>query len=507
MRLPFAITPSASAPVSPNQKSNTAAASLKPLETPSSRTSAKPTLPRHLRPRNCESSCSSPTAAKESSRISDNSILAQIGVREWAKSASGARLKYLLSRSKSGSFQTQEPESDWNPFLGYIGPQRPAIEPWLHDHTAASRLPSPPPTIEEHGQCFKLSNIPYSEAKDSIQRALLYLKLRKDGCSKTSSIYYSKKRRCMFDSTRQRDGPHCHRTIRLRDNRTSGPNWHGWQLHAPQMEIGKTYQPVEVNTDLHEYEAVAKQFERLTYRQEKAKSDLDFYEADEDREKYFASLQREWERRQRRERKQVPIPKAKTTTRTSTSSDSLTPITPLATLPENPSRNSKAAAFAFLFPQVKVLPAEPESAQTIASDTPVAVIDPAKVDVFSHGTLVIRSLAPTKATAPIIVRKPGRRPTQEAKKSFLEPPSNSNIRRRTFSAYSEFISRMRQSGKKDSLTSTQIAKSQLMLGLAKMCEEVNRSLSVPSKDEPRQPRKSKTFLTFKLFSPEKTQST
>ena len=503
MRLPFQIGSSVSAPNSPQGKATTAASSL------------HPGAPRHtpkVRPfRKCASTCSSPSSkhTRELSQISENSTFTQIGVRNWAKSASGARLKYLLSRGKSGPIQTQEPETDWNLFLGYIGSPKAPTEVWLRDTSTSPRVDLPPAVIPPKGQCFKLAKIPYSESKDSLQRARLYLKLREDGCSKAKSIFYSKKRRCMFDSTQTKDGPHCHRTIRLGDNRALGPNWNGWQMHSPMIEVERRFQPINLDPDLREYDAISKEYERLTHRQAKMRDQLGFFEADEDREKYFRGLTREWEKREQKEQQKTVGSQSKSQLNTViTEEKTVLPTTSEEQRPtDNESRRSKAAAFAFLFPAVKVIPPTQETEagadQSKASSEMVgSVIDPAKVDLFDNGSLVIRSVAPVRESAPIVVRKAGRRPTQEFKKHLLEPPSITLIRRRTFSAYSDLITKMRSMSKKDALSTAQIAKSQLMLGLAKMCEEVNkgRKISVSEENRLLLPRKSKTFLDIKMFS-------
>lgn len=47
----------------------------------------------------------------------------------------------------------------------------------------------------------------------SYDQAILYLKLRKDGCNRRSALLFSKKQMCRSDVTKEIDGPSCCRTL------------------------------------------------------------------------------------------------------------------------------------------------------------------------------------------------------------------------------------------------------------------------------------------------------
>lgn len=399
-----------------------------------------------------------------------------VGAHSWAHSASGARLRHLLSKS-SGSLQTADPDSDWNPFLGFIGSRKGSKGPPDSSYQRVELFLAS--EDRSRGQCFKVDK--FGEQQNSVQRALLYLKLRQDGCSKAKSIVFTKKRRCMFDSTQMYDGPSCHRTIRIGDNRAKGPNWKGWQLHAPKVEVGRRFQPVESGTDLREYEAIAREFERMTDKQEKERKGVDFYAGDENREKYFEELRREWRRRKGRERPKASPPKEEPGTVSEVPSVVVEEKVENETEKEEPKPRSRTLPFSLPFfpalsspasvpPSPKPLPASKPSLQ--ASEIPIV-----KVHRNHSCSLVIRHIHPDRPDTPKYIRKAERQKTHEMKKRNETNVSEVDVekRRKTCVSYNDLIARIKGRSSLEALktraehmTGPEIAKEQLIVGVARL---------------------------------------
>lgn len=207
--------------------------------------------------------------------------LGQVGALAWSKSAAGGKLRHIIATKTKG---TTLQKGQWSAFLGYMGAKS--------NRSGASLLTtSSYSSPETHGQCFKLGK-DSSDLLETTQKALLYLKLREDGCSKHQSLVFTQRKRCRYDTTKAWDGPSCHRTIALGDNRLQGPNWSGWQLHSPELLINRKYKPVVIRNHLEEYDLVTRKFEEMSRRKE------DLGTEDERRNSYFADLSREWEQRQ-----------------------------------------------------------------------------------------------------------------------------------------------------------------------------------------------------------------
>lgn len=207
--------------------------------------------------------------------------LGQIGALAWSKSAAGGRVRHLIATKAQG---TTPQKGQWSAFLGYVGARSTKSGASLLSESTYS-------SFETHGQCFKLGK-GTSDLLETTQRALLYLKLREDGCSKHQSLVFTQRKRCRFDTTKTRDGPSCHRTIALGDNRLQGPNWSGWQLHSPELLINRKFKPVVVRDQMEDYDLVTQRFEEMSRRKE------DLGTEDEHRNSYFADLSREWDQRQ-----------------------------------------------------------------------------------------------------------------------------------------------------------------------------------------------------------------
>ena len=332
----------------------------------------------------------------------------QIGARVWTKSAAGARLHPLFSGRES--LKSREPDTPWNPFLGYIGPlsARTATQSWLD-----SQPKSPSHDIEK-GQCFKLDRSPTTSS--SIQEAMIYLKLRQDGCSKAKSMVYSVRKRCMMDSTVSKDGPACHRTIRVKENRTEGRNWKGWQLHPPSLALGERFQAMEPMADLREYEMLTREYERLQEKQQRVREGMDFEEEDTRRNRYFGRLGREWESRQctKRQEEHVNPPSPPP----SISSPILSPAQTVsieasvsllksATLPTLPSEPEPSSPDLLCLPPETTLLPSTEDTETDLSTKPTARdlqsslwLDPVVTETFPSGSLVIRSIPPVRQALP-----------------------------------------------------------------------------------------------------------
>ena len=396
-----------------------------------------------------------------------------LGAHSWAHSASGARLRRLFSKS-SGSLQTADPDSDWSPFLGFIGFRNSSKGPPESSYQRMEQFLSS--EDRSRGQCFKLDK--FSEQQNSVQRALLYLKLRQDGCSKAKSIVFTKKRRCMFDSTQMHDGPSCHRTIRIGDNRVKGPNWKGWQLHAPKVEVGRRFQPVESGTDLREYEAIAKEFERMTDKQERERKGVDFYAGDEDREKYFEELRREWRKRKGRERPKASPPKEEPGTVSEAPSGVVEEKAEIETeKAEQPKPRTRTLPFSLpFFPAISSpasVPSSPKPEPELplqASEIPVA-----KIHRDHSCSLVIRHLHPDRPTTPKYIRKAERQKTHEVKKRSEANTVDVEKRRKTFVSYNDLIARIKGRSSLEALktraehmTGPELAKEQLIVGVARL---------------------------------------
>jgi hypothetical protein len=205
-----------------------------------------------------------------------------MGALAWSKSAAGGRFRHSMTRKGKETEQIGQ----WSTFLGYIGPKT---------TKSANHLPSESAYLspEARGQCFKLGKGSDTDEQETTQRALLYLKLREDGCSKHQSLVFTQRRRCRYDTTKTRDGPSCHRTIALGDNRVQGVNWSGWQLHSPELLISSKYQPIVISEKAEDYDVVTRKFEAMSCRKE---SNLGT--EDEHRDSYFADLSKEWDKRQ-----------------------------------------------------------------------------------------------------------------------------------------------------------------------------------------------------------------
>lgn len=367
----------------------------------------------------------------------------QVGARAWTKSAAGARLHPLFSGRES--LKSREPDSPWNPFLGYIGPlsERAAVRSWIDSQ--------PPSQDIEKGQCFKLDRSPTTTS--SIQEAMIYLKLREDGCSKQKSMVYSVKKRCMMDSTVEKDGPACHRTIKVEGNRTEGRNWKGWQLHPPSLALGERFQSMEPQADLREYEMLTKEYERLQAKQQRVKAGMDFEDRDRRRNRYFGRLNKEWEARQSAKKleKDVdpPSPPPSTSSPILLPSPSVSlsvpatlppPSLPLPTEPEPCSPNASIQPETALFPST-------EDTETDLSTKPTARdlqsslwLDPILTETFPSGSLVIRSIPPARQSLPAFfpTRKLGKRSRTRLELSDSSPnPSHEASQRLRHKSFKE----------------------------------------------------------------------
>lgn len=212
-----------------------------------------------------------------------SSTTSQVGALAWSKSAAGGRMRHSIASRPQG---TVDPLGQWSTFLGYLGPSTPQISPSLFSSSQHSQ-----PDLRGH--CFKLHKDKKFDQYETTQRALLFLKLREDGCSKQKSLVFAQKRKCRFDTTQTWDGPSCHRTIAVGDNHNDGPNWSGWQLHSPKLLVGLRYQPVQYGDTVPEYDMIAKEVEDISSGEDKECRAID-----KRREQYFADLSREWEKRQ-----------------------------------------------------------------------------------------------------------------------------------------------------------------------------------------------------------------
>jgi hypothetical protein len=398
----------------------------------------------------------------------------------------------LLSNS-SGFLQTAEPESDWNPFLGFIGSRRSAKFPAETSYQRMDQFLASDDRFK--GQCFKIDK--FSEQHNSVQRALLYLKLRQDGCSKAKSIVFTKKRRCMFDTTQKHDGPSCHRTLIIGDNRASGPNWKGWQLHAPKVEVGRRFQPVESDVDRQEYEAIARGFERMVEKQERRRNGDDFYEGDENRKKYFEELRREWRKRQAKRR-----PKA--SPQTEKQESVVEEVIPAGEIPEEKveeekvkveevkKHRSRTLPFSLpFFPTISPptsLPSSPKPAPSTQS----YYIPISKVHRTNSCSLVIRNIQPNPPDTPKFIRVAERQKTHEEKKRERVDLAavDAEKRRKTMISYTDLIAKIKGRSSLEALktraehmTGPELAKEQLIVGIARLYFS---SLSHPQ-DHPHSP--------------------
>ena len=342
------------------------------------------------------------TTPKAEKSSNSNTTLTQVGARVWTKTAAGARLQPLFTGREA--LRAREPDEQWNPFLGYIGPlsERAAVQSWVNSQPKSTTADT------ERGQCFKVDLS--SSTPTSIKEALLYLKLREDGCSKAKSMVYSKRRRCMMDSTKRKDGPACHRTIRLGDNRAEGRNWKGWQLHPPKLLVGNRFQPMEPLTDLREYELLTREYERLQAKQEREKAGLDFEETDEKRSKYFRSLTREWTMRVKskpqsgQEAAPVPqpivsvVPPPVVTGMISSEVSVSLPSLPIFPMEE------RSTELPSIPPEMPTLPSteetEAEVTVKVIDPPPSFVLDPSLVQTFPNGSLVFRAIPPVRQSFP-----------------------------------------------------------------------------------------------------------
>lgn len=350
------------------------------------------------------------------SRLTPKTTLTNIGARVWTKSAAGARLQPLFASHKS--LTSRDPDSPWNPFLGYIGPlsERIATRSWVESQPAA------PVQDVEKGQCFKLD--PSSTTSSSIKEAMIYLKLREDGCSKAKSMVYSVRKRCMMDSTVRKDGPSCHRTISVEENRTEGRNWKGWQLHPPQLELGERFQPMEPLADMREYEMMTREYERLQAKQERVKEGMDFEDNDKRRTNYFGRLNKEWEIRQSQRFAKPEKTVIPPSPHPSTSSpvlptisievpETLPTITTLHTEPiPSPTdievNQPEKVLFSPTAQPEKVLFSSTEDTEEDLSTKPTARdlsislwVDPSVVETFPSGSLTIRAIPPIRQSLPV----------------------------------------------------------------------------------------------------------
>lgn len=408
---------------------------------------------------------------------SDISPVLPVGARSWARSASGAQLRRFLSNS-SGFLQTTEPESDWNPFLGFIGSRRTAKYPAETSYKRMDQFLSSEDRLK--GQCFKIDK--FSEQQNSVQRALLYLKLRQDGCSKAKSIVFTKKRRCMFDTTQKHDGPSCHRTLIIGDNRASGPNWKGWQLHAPKVEVGRRFQPVESDIDRQEYEAIARGFERMVEKQERRRKGEDFYEGDENRKKYFEELRREWRKRQGNKRPK-DSPKAEKQESEVKEGINVGEIVEerkeVEELKEEEGKKHRSRTLPFslpFFPTISPptsLPASPKPAPSPKS----YYIPISKVHRTNSCSLVIRNIHPNPPDTPKFIRNAERQKTHEEKKRERVDLGgvDGEKRRKTVISYTDLLAKIKGRSSLEALktraehmTGPELAKEQLIVGIARL---------------------------------------
>ena len=349
--------------------------------------------------------------APNTSRLTPKTTLTHIGARVWTKSAAGARLQPLFAGQKSPT--SRDPDSPWNPFLGYIGPlsERIATRSWVESQPAA------PVQDVEKGQCFKLD--PSSTTSSTIKEAMIYLKLREDGCSKAKSMVYSVRKRCMMDSTVRKDGPSCHRTITVEGNRTEGRNWKGWQLHPPQLELGERFQPMESLADMREYEVMTREYERLQAKQERVKEGMDFEDNDKRRSNYFGRLNREWEIRQSQRLAKAEKAVIPPSSHPSASSPALPTISievpeTLPTVTTLYTEPIPSPTDIEITPPEKVLFSSTEDTEEDLSTKPTARdlsislwVDPSVVETFPSGSLTIRAIPPVRQSlpAPAITRK------------------------------------------------------------------------------------------------------
>ena len=392
-----------------------------------------------------------------------------VGARSWAGTASGARLRRLLSTS---SLPTADPDSDWNPFLGFIGTNKASKGP---PESSYQHIDSYLASDERfQGQCFKVDK--FNVQENSVQRALLYLKLRQDGCTKEKSIVFTKKRKCMFDSTQEHDGPACHRTIRLGNNRTSGPNWKGWQLHTPKFDVGRRFQPISSDLDQKEYEVIAREFERLVDRQQRQRLGVDFQDADENRAKYFEGLRREWRKRKANKRPKASPPKE-------TPAPATVVIVEEKKEPkqqEEPFPKSKTLPLSFFPSLFSVASTSTRPEQTMsrpASPPKASEIAISKVHRYHSSSLIIRNVPPSQPETPKKIRIAERQNTHHVKKrsdTYLSNPETDK-RRMTVLTYNDLLKKLKgrsniETLKKEakSMTGPQVAREELILGIAKL---------------------------------------
>lgn len=317
-----------------------------------------------------------------------NASLTQVGAIAWTHSASGGKFRAALSRK--GRVPIAEQSGHWSPFLGYVGPTS-TRSGYLLSDVKLSRLENFGKPEAQKGQCFRLDRSSQLEGEDSTQRALLYIKLREDGCSKAQSIVYTRRRKCMYDSTIHRDGPSCHRTVELGDNRAMGPNWNGWQLHSPRLMVPRKYMHTSLSQDHREYEVLAREFERLSDRKQRQAEGMDFEQADKDRIRFFAALQKEWEKRQGSRKLH---------------SDFAIPEEPTPAPEPEVTKHAKSESMALPDVSTPTLQTEtvprsrtPKRRQTIRMPSkPIAtLVEPSWTSKFGKGLLVMRSLLPTNS--------------------------------------------------------------------------------------------------------------
>eukprot|EP00742_Colponemidia_sp_Colp-10_P007977 GILJ01008607.1.p1 GENE.GILJ01008607.1~~GILJ01008607.1.p1 ORF type:complete len:1459 (-),score=298.70 GILJ01008607.1:103-4029(-) len=152
-----------------------------------------------------------------------------------------------------------EKKAKWDILGGYVGPKRPAnislATAQDFQKTAIKRFPY----VEEPSQPGMPCKKDFVYLRENrFSDALVYLKLRKDGCSQDDALGFTAANRCRFDATCLFDGPPNHRSLRRVPNSKDGPVVNGWQFHKPLFDLGPDFSMYEVRPSAAE-EQVEKQ--------------------------------------------------------------------------------------------------------------------------------------------------------------------------------------------------------------------------------------------------------
>ena len=193
-----------------------------------------------------------PGSGRSSPKSHISRLADRLGTRDWVKSASGGKLRHLLTENVTVS--SQKGQRKWDTFLGYLGaPYSRGVTAYDLTEKHARLTISRADEFGAHTKPLCWKEMPKHAKEATVAQALLYLKLRDSRFSKDEAVKHSSGFRFKTDT-----GLH-----RLKG--TENPFvFNGVQVRVPVSDPEHKYTPYTTVESHRDFEMLSRAYEKFT---------------------------------------------------------------------------------------------------------------------------------------------------------------------------------------------------------------------------------------------------